>query len=97
MDLSSTDSEFCFNWLRQNLLVQPVGDEALTWYVTAELLFMDYANAAFKANAVPVSNEEFWTALRLAVPVVQCGKLQARVPVFYGVRYIVDGIPKFTV
>lgn len=95
MDLSSTEYEFAFAWLQKNLIPQPPDSKSLTWFVGANHLYMAYANAAMRADAVPISFFEVWEMLNMVMPAVKAGKLMGKLPVYFRLRYIPTGIPEF--
>ncbi len=92
VDLSSIETNFAFEWLRASCTAQPPENKSLTWFVGANHLYMAYANAAMRADKVPISFFELWEVLNLAVPGVKAGKIQCRLPVYFGLRYISQGV-----
>ena len=108
MDLSSIDSEFCYQWLRGS--THAVTDKTvLTAFVGCNFLWSEYANAAMAAEHRPIAYVPFEVLVKLAHPHVEkkswthdVAPKYWRDPVmrrpdmiFTGLRYLKDGVQLF--
>lgn len=84
MDLTTEGADFCYEWLKGKLDGKPDGNNSLTWFVPARVLYVDYARAASRDRVRPLDMAGFWAVMRLLFPKVESGRLWE--PMFFGVR-----------
>ncbi len=108
LDLSSIDSQFCYEWLRQNLTAT-TDKNLLTWFVGCNFLWTEYANATMAAERRPIAYEPFEAVLKIAFPATEKKNWWHDVApkywkdpttrrsdmIFTGIRYLKDGVPVF--
>lgn len=96
LDLSAKSSEFAYNWVKRHIIPQPVGDGSLTWFVSAAVLYRDYADGSMKAGEPPLSFNELYGVLRIFHSGLGTGRMRG-VPIYTGLKYLRDGVQVFGV
>ena len=86
MVLTSKVAEHAAAWIGQHCQPKPADSPSLTWYVSANRIYLGYTSGAYQACGEALSFNDFWKVMQLTVPAAKPARLLGQ-PVFTGIRY----------
>lgn len=67
------------------------GPHPLTWYVSAQKIYLDYSKAAYQSGYKPLTFNQLYSCLKSVFLDVKPGRIRNH-PVYTGVRYFTDKV-----